>query len=200
MLDKLLGSSLRAKAIAWFFARPSERYFVRQLTKLLDVDSTNLSRELARLHRFGLLTSTTEGRQKYYQANHACPFFPELKGLVMKTSGLADVIRDELRASKARIHTAFIYGSFASGSETPESDVDLLVIGDASLRDLAPSLRRAGRALAREINPVVLTPSAFAADVRRRHHFITAVLKAPKLFLIGDDHDIKGLTRKRQYK
>ena len=32
MLEKLLGSRLRAKVLGWFFTHPGERYFVRQLT------------------------------------------------------------------------------------------------------------------------------------------------------------------------
>src|SRR4030066_110319 len=87
MLETLLGSKLRAKVLGWLFSHPDERYFVRQLTALVKEDSTNVSRELARLEKTGILVSTTEGRQKYYQANRQSPLFSELKNLAQKISG-----------------------------------------------------------------------------------------------------------------
>jgi len=88
MLAQLLGSRLRAKLLGWLFSHPDERYFVRQLTALLGEDSTNVSRELARLEKMGILVSTLEGRQKYYRANRQCAVFPELCGLAIKTAGI----------------------------------------------------------------------------------------------------------------
>jgi len=84
MLETLFGSKLRAKVLGWLYSHPGERYFVRQLTALLKEDSTNVSRELARLEKTGILVSTSEGRQKYYQANPQSPVFNELKNIVRK--------------------------------------------------------------------------------------------------------------------
>lgn len=190
MLDKLFGSRLRATIIARLFSRTGERVFVRQLSALLNEDSTNVSRELARLERMGLLVSTIEGRQKYYRANPACPVFAELKGLAIKTAGLADVLRDALAPFARSILVAFIYGSLATGTETPESDADVLIVGRVALRSLAPALRRASSVLQREVNPMVLSQSEFADKIRRRDHFVTAVLQSPKIFLIGDESDL----------
>lgn len=111
MLAYLLGSRLRAKVLGWLFSHPDERYFVRQLTGLLEEDSTNISRELARLEKMGVLVSTQEGRQKYYQANSECAVFPELRGLALKTAGLANVLREVLAPMASQIAVAFVYGS-----------------------------------------------------------------------------------------
>jgi len=195
-LRYILGSRLRAGLFGRLFSRPESRLFISQLAALTGEDQANVSRELARLEKLGLLISSTEGRNKYYQANRKCPIFPELRGLVLKTVGLADVLRDALAQFENRIRVAFVYGSIASGGDSPESDIDLMIVGDLSLRDLAGPLRRATETLSREINPVIYPAAEFAAKVRGRHHFVADVVGSPKIFLMGDESGLKGITRK----
>src|SRR3954471_2677848 len=97
ILEQLLGSRLRANALSWLLSHPGERFFVRQLAATLREDSTNLSRELARLESMGIVKGAREGQQKYFQADPACPIYPELRGLVAKTSGVGDLLREVLR-------------------------------------------------------------------------------------------------------
>lgn len=194
MLKQLFGSNLRAKLLGWLMTHAERRYFVRELTGLLEEDSTNVSRELARLERMGILTSRQEGRQKYYQANPRCPVFGELRGLAIKTAGLGDVLRAALRSMADRIVAAFVFGSFAQGQGTALSDVDLMVVGNVRPKDLANALRPSSRQLGREINAVVYPPNEFRRKAKARHHFITTVLKDEKLYLIGDADDLKAVT------
>ena len=141
MLEILLGSRLRAKVLGWLFRHPDERYFVRQLTLLVKEDSTNVSRELARLEKTGILITTTEGKQKYYQANRKSPIFEELHGLMVK-SGMADVkepldmaaqrfrVPPEKLAEFCRKHhikKLALFGSVLRDDFRPDSDVDVLV-------------------------------------------------------------------------
>ena len=143
MLTTLLGSKLRAKVLGWLFSHPDERYFVRQLTNLLGEDSTNVSRELARLEKIGALVSTTEGKQKYYQANRKSPVFNELHGLIVKTVGVADVIQESLDMAAQRfrvpkislaefcrkhhIKRLALFGSVLREDFRSDSDIDVLV-------------------------------------------------------------------------
>ena len=193
MLEKLFGSRLRARAIGWLFTHPDERFFVRQLTEQLGEDSTNLSRELAKLEKLGFLTSRVEGRQKYYQANKRSLMFEELKGLAVKTTGLADHLRKALQPLARQIQIAFIHGSFARGEATAESDVDLILVGSLSGRDAAACLARTGARLGREVNYVVYDLKEFKKKAREKQHFITEVLKTPKLFLIGSEDALKEI-------
>ena len=193
MLEKLFGSRLRARVIGWLFTHPDERFFVRQLTELLGEDSTNISRELAKLEELGFLTYRLEGRQKYYQANAKSPMFEELKGLAIKTTGLADHLRKALRSLTKQIQVAFIHGSFARGEATAESDVDLILVGGLSSRDTAACLARTGARLRREINYVVYGPKEFKKKAKEKQHFIAEVLKAPKIFLIGSEDALKEI-------
>ena len=195
MLDELLGSKLRAKVLGWLFTHPEERYFVRQLTTLLAEDSTNISRELSRLERIGILRSEREGRQKYYRADRQCPIFSELQGIALKTAGMADVLRTALRPLAGKIKAAFVYGSMASGKGNARSDVDVMVIGHVTFADIVSALAPAQEALGREINPTVYAPEEFRHKVAARHHFVTSVLADSKVFLVGGPDELAGLAQ-----
>jgi predicted nucleotidyltransferase len=197
MLEALLGSKLRAKVLGWLFSHPDERYFVRQLTTLLKEDSTNVSRELARLEKTGILVLTTEGRQKYYQANRQSPIFNELHGLMLKTVGVGDIIKKALEPRMADIKLAFIFGSMAKKAENRFSDIDLLVVGDITFGDLVDLISTAEEALTRELNPVVYTLPEFNKRLSENHYFIRDLLSGDKIFVIGDESELKALVGKR---
>jgi predicted nucleotidyltransferase len=197
MLEALLGSKLRAKVLGWLFSHPDERYFVRQLTALLKEDSTNVSRELARLEKTGILVSTAEGRQKYYQANRQSPLFNELHGLMLKTVGVADIIKKALEPRMADIKLAFIFGSVAKKAENRFSDIDLLVVGDITFGDVVDLISTAEEALSRELNPVIYTLTEFNKRLSENHYFVRDVLSGDKIFVIGDENELKALVGKR---
>ncbi len=87
-IEKIFGSRIRAKIFGWLFTHPDESFFVRQIALILKEDPTNMSREIAKLEELGILRSKRNGNLKHFQANQECPFFEELKGLVLKTSGV----------------------------------------------------------------------------------------------------------------
>lgn len=196
MLEKLLGSGLRAKILGWLFTHHDERYFVRQLTGLLREDSTNISRELARLEKMGLLRCEKEGRQKYYQADPHSPIFSELRDLVVKTVGIADAVRDALEPVDGKIRAAFIYGSFARGDESASSDVDVLIVGNVKFSEIVSALGTAQVRLGREINPTVYSAAEFRSRLARGHHFLKGVMQGSKVFLIGDERELARLAGK----
>jgi predicted nucleotidyltransferase/predicted transcriptional regulator with HTH domain len=193
MLETILGSKLRAKVLGWLFTHPDERYFVRQLTSLVKEDSTNVSRELARLEKTGILVLTTEGKQKYYQANRKSPVYDELHGLIVKTTGVADVLRSALAPLADRIMVAFIFGSIASGNEDRASDIDLMVVGAISFGKVVSLLTSAEEKLGRETNSVVYPIAEFKKKVKEDHHFVKTVLEEEKIFLMGDEGELRRL-------
>jgi len=195
MLETLLRSKLRAKVLGWLFSHPDERYFVRQLTTLLGEDSTNVSRELARLEKTGVLVLAKEGKQKYYQANRRSPLFNELHGLIVKTAGVADVLRSALAPAMERIKVAFVFGSIASGGERRTSDIDMMVVGRISFEDVVSLLSPAEEKLGREVNPVVYPITEFKQKVKEDHHFVKTVLEGEKIFLIGDEGELARLAK-----
>lgn len=190
MLTNLWGSRLRAKVIGWLFSHPDERYFVRQLTGLLGEDSTNISRELARLEKMGILVSTLEGRQKYYQANRQSAIYSELCGLAIKTAGVADVLRKAVAPMSNQVSLAFVYGSMAKGTATSVSDVDLLVVGDLDETALHVALMQAQEQLRRSVNYTLLSQSEFLRRRREKKGFLARVLAGPKIAIVGSTDEI----------
>jgi predicted nucleotidyltransferase len=126
----------------------------------------------------------------YYQANTESPVFPDLRGLLIKTAGLVDVLAQALKPVVAKLRTAFVYGSIAAGSEKSDSDIDLMVVGDVSPEDLALSLRRAREMLGRETNPTVYSPAEFDKKRAIQDPFLMQVLDKPRLFGLGNNNEL----------
>jgi predicted nucleotidyltransferase len=193
MLETLFGSKLRTKVIGWLFSHPDERYFVRQLTKIIDEDSTNVSRELARLEKAGILISTIEGKQKYFKANMDSPIYQELHSLVLKTAGIADVLRTALNPITDKVTVAFIFGSIASAGENKKSDIDLMIIGDTTFADITSLLTHARQQLSREINTVIYPVAEFRKKAQQNRHFISNILEGEKIYLKGNERELDRL-------
>ena len=185
MLERLLGSRLRARVIGWLFTHPDERFYVRQLAALLGEDSTNLSRELARLESLGILLSERDGRQKYYRANPDSSVFVELKGLATKTAGVVDVLRQALEGFREEIDSAFVFGSFAQQDETAASDIDLVIISDVDPVSLHGAIAQAEEVLRRTINYSLVSREEYAGRREEEAGFLGRVLKGPKLMVLG---------------
>jgi len=152
-----------------------------------------VQRELERWVQAGLLIRTRQGNQVHYQANQALPIFPELKAITVKTCGVADALREALADLAERIVVAFIHGSMAAGTEKAESDVDLVVVGNASFSEVVASLQDAQERIGREINPSVYSADEFSKKLRSKHHFLTSALIGAKIFLIGDEGELDRL-------
>jgi predicted nucleotidyltransferase len=133
----------------------------------------------------GILVRRVEGRQVYYRADDSCPFLPELQGLLAKTAGIVDVLRESLRRVRG-IEFAFVYGSIARGEAVGESDVDLFIAGTAGLRDLAAPIRKAHERLGRDIHPTVMAVDELTLSATDKR-FVSSVLRGKKLFIVGDE-------------
>jgi DNA-binding transcriptional ArsR family regulator len=194
-LAALLGSATRASVLAWLASHPGERFFVRQLASLVQEDPANVSRELRRLEKLGILSRTVSGRQTYYEIHTGSPLFPELYGLAVKTSGVAEVLRQALAPLRQKIILAFVFGSVAAGSVSPDSDVDLMVVGTASFGEVVNALQGAQERLGREVNPVVLSPAEMRTRLAKSGSFAEQVLRRPRILLLGDENELERLGR-----
>jgi predicted nucleotidyltransferase len=116
---------------------------------------------------------------------------------MVKTAGVADVLREALTPFQGHIETAFIYGSFAKGTENADSDVDVLVIGDLPFSEVVDALASAQEMIRREVNPSVYPADEFISKVSARNHFVNSVITEQKIFLIGDGDVFERLVEKR---
>ena len=194
-INSLFGSALRVKILGWFFLHTEERFYVRQLAGLLKEDLANLSRELKKLEQLTILISIKQGNVKYYYINNKNLIFSELKGIMIKSVGLSNLIKDALSNSKRKIKYAFIYGSFAKDKQNISSDIDLLIIGSIPFGEVTKKLKSVEQKIAREINPVVMDYEEMNERFKHHEHFFTSVIKEPKIWLIGDENDFTRLVK-----
>ena len=189
LTSHLLGDT-RTAVLSALLLHPDDRLHVRELARLTGVSPGTLHRELTTLSSLDVLRRNAEGRQVYYSANRESPVFEDLSGLLRKTAGVVDVLREALHSHIDRIDAAFVYGSVAAGNETSQSDVDLMVVGDISLAEAVRWLEPTQAALRREVNPTVMKAAEFARKRKERADFVARVWKSPKLWVIGDAREL----------
>lgn len=197
VLDALFTSQARVEVLKLFFLRSSGRHYLREISSLTDQPVRAIQRELARLEDAGLLISSVEGNRKYFRANRQSPVFPDLRALMAKTAGIEDQLKKVLQERSDAIRSAFIFGSFARGSETSTSDIDLMVISDMTSRELSGYLSPLKAELIRELNPVTIRVHEFQENVEKGDSFTQTIMEEPKIFLIGDEDGLQALAGRR---
>jgi predicted nucleotidyltransferase len=187
LVDALL-TPVQQRVLGLLFGQPSRRFQSAELIRLAHSGTGATHRLLQRLASSSLIRTSTEGHQKYYQANAEAPVFEELHGLIRKTVGLAGPLYKALAPLAARIHAAFIYGSVASGDDRADSDIDLMVIAeDLDYPTLFEALQTAERQLGRAVNPNLMTPEEWRRRSAQPDGFAVRIRDRPILFVIGDE-------------
>ncbi len=190
-LADALFTSVQQRVLGLLFGQPGRRFQSAELIRLAGSGTGATYRQLKRLAESGLARVSTEGHQKYYQANTDCPIFEELVGLVRKTVGLAEPLREALAPFGDRIHAAFVYGSVASGKDRADSDVDLMVIADdLDYPTLFEAVQPAEQQLGRTVNPNLMTPSEWRRKSAQPDSFAARLRDRPRLLLVGSADDL----------
>jgi DNA-binding transcriptional ArsR family regulator len=191
-LAAVLLPGYRRRVLGLLLLRPDEVLHGREIARRTGLPQGTLTRELAKLVGAGLLKREKRGNQQLYGANTESPVFAELASILRKTSGLADVLASALAPLADRVRVAFVFGSVAQGRETAGSDVDLMLVGEFGFKEAVSCLHPAQAELGREINPKVLAPRELSAKARK-DAFLADVLAKPKIFVIGNAHDLAEL-------
>jgi predicted nucleotidyltransferase len=190
-LADALFSRTQQRVLGLLFGQPERSFYATELIKLAGAGSGAVQRELASLSQSGLVTVKPVGNQKHYQANPASPIYDELCGLVRKTVGLAEPLRAALAPLASQIKAAFVYGSVAKKEDTASSDIDLMLVSDTlTFGNTLLALQAATKLLGREVNPNIFTPQDFAERLKEGGSFVSRVMAQPKVWLIGEEHDI----------
>lgn len=187
----------RSALLAMLYGHVDQSFYVRQLVRAIGAGHGALQRELKYLTEMGLVLRRNQGNQVLYQANSQSPIFSEIKGLITKTVGIHDVIRSALASLGPEIQIVFVYGSVARQKERANSDVDLMVLGDASFSEVVSALGPAQKALGREINPTVFPASEFRSKLAAGNHFLRSVMKEKRLFVLGTENELTKLASKQ---
>jgi uncharacterized protein len=187
----VLFGKVRRDVLSLLFSHPDESFYLRQIERMIGSSHGAVHRELTNLARAGLIVRTSREKQVYYKANRSSPVFADLRGLIRRTAGLADVLRAALAPLAEKIRIAFVYGSIAHGTEKSESDVDVMIIGDSTFGEVVAALHSTEAELRREVNPSVFELEEFRERVRDGEHFVSSVLRDDKVFLIGDEDELE---------
>ena len=195
MISTTIGDALFTKTqqrvLGLLFGKPDKSFYTNEIVRWADMGRGTVSRELARLVSAGVLVVSLSGNQHHYRANPDNPVYQELLGIVRKTFGIVDVIREAIAPLDSQIELAFIYGSIAKGDETASSDIDLLVVAESlAYGDLISLFSDAEQLLGRTINPSIYDRVQVKARLQEANAFLTRVMEQPKLWVKGSDDDI----------
>ena len=187
-LASALFSKVQRRVLGVLFGNPDRSFYANEVIGLADSGTGAVQRELSKLASVGLITARRQGNQKHYQANSESPVYSELRGLVVKTFGVGDIVRASLAPLSQQIRAAFIFGSIAKAQDTAGSDVDVLIVSDTlAYADIFSALEQTSQALGRTVNPTIYSFKEFTRRANDGKAFITRVMQQPKIWLIGDE-------------
>jgi predicted nucleotidyltransferase len=194
LLSEILSSKIRADIFRLFFGVSDNELHMREIERRSGYAIGTIQSELRKLLRLDLVSKRKDGNRTYYRANKDHPLFLDIQRLVLKTVGLVDILQNKLTKSQ-EITIAFVFGSIARQEEMARSDIDLVVIGHLGLREITALLSGVTEKVDREINPHVFTVKEFKKRIARKEHFITQVLDEPKIFILGNENELKTMVR-----
>ena len=192
ILAELLSSKIRAEIFRILFGTRDDALHMREIERRSGFTTGTVQQELKKLYRLDLIKKNRDGNRLYYQANREHPLYPEIRGIVLKTIGLVDIIQETLSQS-SDIKFAFVFGSIARHDEKAQNDLDLMVIGNLGLRKVTALISGLSGDIGREINPHVMSSEEFMKRKERGDHFITSVLQEPKIFVIGNENELTAM-------
>jgi len=192
-LIELLFPRTRRDILATTLLHPDKWWYLSDLARALNAVPQALRRDLQLLVAAGILQQRADGNRVYFKPAPDCPILQELQSIFVKTAGLVDVLHEALKPCAKEIQTAFVHGSIARGEELASSDIDLMIVGDVALSDIASSLKKAENRLSRPVNPTVYTQSEYSVKFRQGHNFIRTVHTAEKLFVMGTEDDLESI-------
>jgi predicted nucleotidyltransferase len=188
-----LFSKTRQSVLALLYGNTDRSFYTRQVLDTVKIGRGTVQRELQNLTESGIIIREVRGNQVHYQANNKSPIFNELKSIVRKTFGVADVIREALAPFANNIKAAFIFGSIARSSDDRKSDIDVMIIGEITFDDAVSSVMKAQEVLRREVNPVVYPVEEFKKRLKEKQGFVMEVMRGEKIFVIGDEDELARL-------
>jgi len=193
-LTSLIGSKTRAEIFRLLFQRAGNELYLRELHRRTGLSIRPVQQELSKLAQIGLVQLRKDGNRIYYAANTEHPLFPEIRGIVEKTSGVPALLESALTGPGVEV--AFIFGSVGAGKARPDSDLDLFVVGDIGLRTLVKRLSGMSERAGRVINSHVMSKDEFSRKAQKKDHFVSNVLGAKKAFVIGTEDELRRLAKK----
>lgn len=194
MLERLFTSNARVKLLAEILLNSDREYHIRELSRITDVSPIYVQKELKNMQSLGLLVCRKKGNMMLYMADKNSTIIDELKRIFLKTESVGTQIFKSL--DRKKIQYALIYGSFAKGTESTKSDIDLLVIGDVDEDSLLGSISKTEKKIGREINFIHWTPKEFVQKAKEKIPLLVEILKTDVIMIIGEQSELKRTIKK----
>lgn len=196
-IQHLFPSEAFVRVLALLALQADRSFYQRQLARELGCGLLSIQRALQRLELAGLVSNRKDGNRTYYQIISTHPILPEIRLLLWKTVALGDRIRSRLDTLGGGDELVFLFGSIAAGTDTADSDIDLMIVGEVDETRLASPLAAIGRDLGREFNPVVFPRAEFRRKIRSGNRFLNGVISSPKIWLRGTENELATLVGDR---
>ncbi len=189
MLEKIFTSKARLKLLQIFLSHKENKYYQRQLERLLNINIRPLQLEIKNLLEIGFLEKEKDGNRVYYFINRKFPLLEELGKLILKGTFLRENL--SLLLSNKNVLLAFIYGSGAQNDLLEKSDIDLFIIGEVEAYQLHEIIKILEKDFARTINYIVYDKKDFRDKIKEKAGFVMDVLKCNKIYLKGTDNEFR---------
>ncbi|MCB9799049.1 helix-turn-helix domain-containing protein [Candidatus Nomurabacteria bacterium] len=195
MIEQLFGSNTRFKLLWTFFQNPEKPYYIRQLTRALDVQINAIRRELEILEQMGIITTTDHKpddlkskvgspKRKYYVLNTSSLIFPELKALYLKerTIGQEGFFSD-LKDKAGDLKLLLLTGMFTGAKSAP---TDLFVVGKVKPKILDKLISQYEKDYGVEVRYTVMTEDEFKERRYVMDKFVFEVFEGAHVELINN--------------
>jgi predicted nucleotidyltransferase len=193
-IDRLFGSKTRVSLLSKLVLNPDRSCHIRELSRELNIPYGMLYKEVKNLVSLGVAVEERKGKVTLVSVNKSLPYLAELKGLIIKTVGLADALKRAFSEVKG-IRFALVYGSFASGEETALSDVDLLIVGDASEEVVIGAVGQVEKEVGREVNYILWSEGEFVKRIKGKHHLLMDIAGKPVIMIVGGEDEFRRAVR-----
>ena len=190
MLEKLFTSKTRIRILELLIFNPDREFHLREISRKIKITPIYVKRELQNLKELGLILESRKGNLSLFRINRNSSIFPELKNIFIKTEYFGELIKKSLK--KLKIDFAFIFGSYAKGIESKDSDIDLFVVGDVKEDELLNIIQKIENKTGREINYVLWKKSLFMKRAKK-HHLLNEIAENPVIMLVGDEDELRKI-------
>ncbi len=195
MLEQLFGSKIRVRLLQLFLANPEKKYYIREITRLLDSQINSIRREVENLASFGILKevsgkdikkkegSKNDAQKKYFQANLNFPLFTELRSLILRSHLIIKkgLLKEILKAGN--IYYLVLTGIFVDSDGGP---VDIFIVGKIRKDKIGKIIGKFEKELNRPINYTLLSKSEFQYRREVTDRFLYEVIEGDKIVVVDN--------------
>ncbi len=189
MLNDLIISKVRVKLLTIFLSAPGKIIHVRELVRQAKEEINAVRRELAHLEKAGMVFKEQRANRLYYSFRKDNPLYFDLLGLIAKTTGLGGAILKN-RNKLGRIKLAMLSGKFVRNIAGSAEKVDLLIVGNVVIPEVAVLVREEELRKGREIFFTPMTEEEFAFRKKKKDPFILEILEGSRVMIIGDEEEL----------